>query len=412
MMLHDDGLENAALTTVFISYRRDDAAGWARSLQEVLRREFPECKVFYDISSIGIGEDWVNAMRRALASCAVVIAMIGPHWLNATDEGGNRRLDDPEDWVRLELTESLQREGLRVVPVLVGRASMPRAAALPEPLKPLAQRNAHEITDERWDYDVAQLVAALHGILTLVGRLASPVPESWPQPAAKPKPELWPAVTSAQLPDTESAAPPPPSTAAEAPKAQTPPIHKPPAKPPVLIPKPPPTHAGTDSVRQATQPVAQAKPLPSRPGVFAIGIGGVLVLVLIAFVAGTRDSVRPTSEPTRSPYSVAPNSTPQVTPRSSAPTTALVSQLTMTPTPPRDPGTFTIHVAAFKAREAADSIASNLKRKGFDAFVIHRGDDALFLVRVGSFTSRADAELIQEKLRDQERLKPFLIRQQ
>ena len=86
-----------------------------------------------------------------------------------TDEDGKRRLDNAEDWVRLEITESLQRSGLRVVPVLVGDASMPKSGGLPEPLRPLARRNAHEITDKRWDYDVSQLVAALKKIRALGG---------------------------------------------------------------------------------------------------------------------------------------------------------------------------------------------------------------------------------------------------
>jgi formylglycine-generating enzyme required for sulfatase activity len=187
------------VTGVFISYRREDAAGWAGRLQEALRRELPENEVFYDIGAIGLGEDFVEAMRRSLESCTVAIVMIGPHWLDARDEAGNRRLDDPEDWVRLEVVESLQRQGLRVVPVLVGSASMPRAAELPEPLKPLARRNAHEITDKRWEYDVTQLVAALKKI-PLVGVPSRPVSaESQPLPAARSRAEARLAVRPAEL---------------------------------------------------------------------------------------------------------------------------------------------------------------------------------------------------------------------
>jgi hypothetical protein len=143
---------------IFLSYRRDDAAGWTGRLADDLRREFapPAYHVFYDIASIEIGEDFVDAMRRSLADCAVVLVMIGKSWINARDDAGNRRLDDPEDWVRVEVAESLQRQGLRVVPVLVGGAGMPKPAELPEPLKPLARRHAHEITDKRWGYDVSE----------------------------------------------------------------------------------------------------------------------------------------------------------------------------------------------------------------------------------------------------------------
>ena len=155
------------MTGVFISYRREDAAGWAGRLQNDLRRAFPANEVFYDIGSIGIGEHFVDVMRRALESCAVVVVLIGPQWLKVKDERGHRRLDDHEDWVRLEVVESLQRQGLRVVPVLVGGASMPKAADLPDPLKPLARRNPHEITDKRGDYDVTQLVEAFKKITAL-----------------------------------------------------------------------------------------------------------------------------------------------------------------------------------------------------------------------------------------------------
>jgi hypothetical protein len=128
------------LAGIFISYRREDAAGWAGRLAADLRREFPQTEVFQDIASIGIGEDFVDAMRRALESCAVTIVLIGPRWLDVRDDHGQRRLDDPEDWVRLEIEESLKRPGLRVVPLLVGNATMPRAAALPASLRLLARR--------------------------------------------------------------------------------------------------------------------------------------------------------------------------------------------------------------------------------------------------------------------------------
>ena len=119
------------MSGIFLSYRRDAAAGWTGRLADDLRREFSAFHVFYDLASIEIGEDFVEAMRRSLADCAVVIVMIGPRWLSAKDESGNRRLDDPEDWVRLEVAESLQRQGLRVVPVLVGAASMPKPPSCP-----------------------------------------------------------------------------------------------------------------------------------------------------------------------------------------------------------------------------------------------------------------------------------------
>jgi formylglycine-generating enzyme required for sulfatase activity len=174
------------LGSIFISYRRQDAAGWAGRLAADLRREFPQTEVFQDIASIGIGEDFVDAMRRALESCAVAIVLIGPRWLDVRDDHGQRRLDDPEDWVRLEIEESLKRPGLRVVPLLVGNATMPKAADLPASLRLLARRNAHEISDKRWDYDLSQLVKALKPVAALAG-------------GSKPDPEP-PAVRAAEWP--------------------------------------------------------------------------------------------------------------------------------------------------------------------------------------------------------------------
>ncbi len=165
------------MSGIFISYRREDGAGWARPLAKDLTAAFPALHVFHDITSIGIGEDFVEAMRRALEACGVVIVLIGPRWLDAKDEEGLRRLDDPDDPVRLEVEEGLRRAGLRVVPVLVGGAVMPKGPALPKPLKPLARRNAHEITDRRWDFDVGQLAAALAkfpSIATALGSAQAP----------------------------------------------------------------------------------------------------------------------------------------------------------------------------------------------------------------------------------------------
>ena len=155
------------MSDVFISYRREFDAGWAGRLATDLTQAFAERRVFHDIASMEIGEDFVDAMRRSLSACAVVVVVMGPRWLSAQDEQGGRRLDDPEDYVRLELEESLKRDGLRVVPVLVGGASMPRSAELPQSLRLFARRNAAEIADKRWNHDVAQLVAALRKIPAL-----------------------------------------------------------------------------------------------------------------------------------------------------------------------------------------------------------------------------------------------------
>ncbi len=92
----------------------------------------------------------------------MLIALIGTHWLTAAEANGNRRLDNPQDYVRLEVLSALQRK-IRVVPVLVQKAAMPTADVLPGPLKPLALHQAVELSETRWDYDTERLIAALGG---------------------------------------------------------------------------------------------------------------------------------------------------------------------------------------------------------------------------------------------------------
>ncbi len=148
------------MSGLFISYRREVDAGWAGRLAADLKRDLPDRLIFHDIASIEIGEDFGIAIERALGHCAVLLVVIGPGWLNVQHPHGGRRIDDEDDWVRLEILAGL-KGNLRVVPVLMGGAAMPRVNQLPDALKPLVRRNAHEITDKRWDYDVGELVKAL-----------------------------------------------------------------------------------------------------------------------------------------------------------------------------------------------------------------------------------------------------------
>ncbi len=149
---------------IFISYRRSDSAGFALALHESLGEAFGKDRLFMDLHAIAAGADFVSAIEEALGSCQLLVALIGPDWLEATSAGGGRRLDDPNDYVRLEIATALAR-GIAVMPVLVGDASMPRAHQLPEPLKPLSRRNGFELRNARFKDDVAALVAAMENIL-------------------------------------------------------------------------------------------------------------------------------------------------------------------------------------------------------------------------------------------------------
>lgn len=113
-----------------------------------------------DVAAIEPGRDFRKAIDQSVASCSVLLAVIGRDWLEAKDEAGQRRLDDPNDFVRVELASALRRD-IPVVPVLVRSAKMPRADQLPDDLKELAYRNAVELTYTRWKTDVQALVEAL-----------------------------------------------------------------------------------------------------------------------------------------------------------------------------------------------------------------------------------------------------------
>jgi len=147
---------------VFISYRRTDSDVAAGRLADDLSEIFGHDRVFRDIDSLEAGEDFPRALERALDSCAAVIAVIGPRWTTVLDDKGERRLDDPKDWVRLEIARALQRD-IRVIPVLLATA-MPKESELPADLQPLLRRNAVDLTDRYWKQQVGELAQALERI--------------------------------------------------------------------------------------------------------------------------------------------------------------------------------------------------------------------------------------------------------
>lgn len=145
---------------IFISYRRDDSEGEAGRLFDDLVRSFGEDSVFMDVSDISPGVDFRKAIDENVASCGVLLAIIGPAWCSIRNTAGGRRLDDPNDFVRLEIASALARK-VAIIPVLVHEARMPRPEDLPEDLRELAFRNSVEITHARWNSDVQLLTHAL-----------------------------------------------------------------------------------------------------------------------------------------------------------------------------------------------------------------------------------------------------------
>jgi len=145
---------------IFISYRREDSSAWAGRLSDRLKNHLPSNKIFMDVDTIDPGVDFVEAVEEVVSACDVLIAVIGNRWLTSSDRRGTRRLDIPEDLVRLEIATALKR-GIRVVPVLVEGATMPEAGELPDNLKALVRRNALEIGHTRFDADSERLVNAV-----------------------------------------------------------------------------------------------------------------------------------------------------------------------------------------------------------------------------------------------------------
>ena len=152
------------MSGIFISYRRDDSAASAGRLYDRLVNHFGRDRVFMDIEHIEPGEDFAEIIEKNLAAVDVAIILIGKQWLDIKDSTGRRRLDDPDDFVRLEIAAILDRK-IRAIPVLVDNAVMPKASQLPDPLDPLVRRNALEISHVRFNSDVDTLIGTLGRIV-------------------------------------------------------------------------------------------------------------------------------------------------------------------------------------------------------------------------------------------------------
>lgn len=147
---------------IFIGYRRDDTADVAGRVYDAMIQRFGKNRVFKDVDNIGPGIDFGDYIKNILPKCCVALILIGPHWLQSRDEDGSRRLEDEQDWVRIEIETSLSTPNVLVVPVLVNGARMPRSSDLPDSLRPLLRRNAAMIRrDPDFHDDVERLASAL-----------------------------------------------------------------------------------------------------------------------------------------------------------------------------------------------------------------------------------------------------------
>jgi len=156
---------------IFISYRREDSEGFARGLFQSLVEHFGSDQVFMDVEDIELGLDFVEAIDKSLTSCGVLLVLIGKEWLSCVDEDGQPRLNNPEDFVRMEVASALRRN-VRVIPVLVRGGAMPKSEQLPEELRLLTRRQALELQHDRWNADIERLITALEKTLGIVPKVA------------------------------------------------------------------------------------------------------------------------------------------------------------------------------------------------------------------------------------------------
>ncbi len=151
---------------IFISYRREDSAPHALSIAQYLERQFGGDSVFIDVDRIRAGENFVSVLNDRLGLSNVMLTIIGPNWVKTRDSSGKRRLDDPNDWVRMEVASALAKE-IRVIPVLVGGAKLPKVEDLPDDLKSLVKRQAAVVGTSNFRHEMAGLAGDI-GII--VGR--------------------------------------------------------------------------------------------------------------------------------------------------------------------------------------------------------------------------------------------------
>jgi uracil-DNA glycosylase len=161
------------MSRIFINYRRQDTEGYVGRLYDHLTQHFDQSDIFMDVGSIRPGADFVKTLEDAVAACDVFIAMIGPYWLTATEDSGQRRLDQWNDYVRIEIASALKQDKL-VIPVLVGQARMPQPNDLPEDLTLFARRNAIELSHNRFSYDVRQLIDVIRDALATAAHRNKP----------------------------------------------------------------------------------------------------------------------------------------------------------------------------------------------------------------------------------------------
>jgi hypothetical protein len=256
---------------IFISYRREETAYPAGWLFAQLAEHFGASQVFKDVDSIQLGDDFVEVITRAIGSCDVLLALIGDEWLTVADEHGRRRLDDPDDFVRLEIEAALTRN-VRVIPILVDGARMPRADELPDSLVKLVRRQALELSPARFDFDTGRLLKVLDRTLADVRATQE---------------------DAASMPALAGTAPDPSATELPTASEQRERAERSPT--PGIPPAAAATLAGPPASDSGTPPSKRRRRLLTRGWVLAgAGAGVVLVVLVVVIVASSGTTPGPT----------------------------------------------------------------------------------------------------------------------
>jgi hypothetical protein len=151
------------MSGIFISYRHDDSADAAHQIYQALAARFGLESVFIDVENIDLGEKFAEVLDEQVGFCDALIAIIGKKWLSSASADGSRRLDDPHDWVRLEIASALSR-GIKVIPVLMDGATLPQRRDLPGPIASLIEAQALELKPGRFEAGIARLSTALETV--------------------------------------------------------------------------------------------------------------------------------------------------------------------------------------------------------------------------------------------------------
>lgn len=169
---------------IFISYRRDDSAGHAGRVFDRLKADFGGDVLFMDVDAIPLGANFVRVLRDEVGRCSVLLAIIGSGWLDAKDGDGGRRLENPNDFVRVEIATALARD-IPVIPILLEGGRIPKIHELPGNLSELAERQGLEVRHTSFHGDMDKLVRALKSMPSKVAAAATEVAPIAPAPVAQ-----------------------------------------------------------------------------------------------------------------------------------------------------------------------------------------------------------------------------------